>query len=80
MTLGEFMRNTDFRLLTIQKQTLLDLLDRDLLTSDQDQSIQGLINFLDGFQDAVVDGGVLQNQDQKLFLKYYQKNLQDKIN
>jgi hypothetical protein len=62
MTLGEFMRNTDFRLLTIQKQTLLDLLDRDLLTSDQDQSIQGLINFLDGFQDAVVDGGVLPEE------------------
>lgn len=62
MTLEEFATQTDFKLLTSQKQTLLHLLDRDLLNSDQDQDLQGLINFLDSFQDAVVDSGVLPEE------------------
>lgn len=62
MTLEEFATQTDYKLLTSQKQTLLHLLDRDLLTGDQDQDLQGLINFLDSFQDAVVDSGVLPEE------------------
>lgn len=62
MTLEEFATQTDYKLLTSQKQTLLHLLDRDLLNSDQDQDLQGLINFLDSFQDAVVDSGVLPEE------------------
>jgi len=62
MTLEEFATQTDFKLLTSQKQTLLHLLDRDLLTSDQDRDLLGLINFLDSFQDAVVDSGVLPEE------------------
>jgi hypothetical protein len=66
MTLKQFANQTDYAVLQHQKQTLLNLLDRDLLTSDQDQDLQGLINFLDSFQDAVVDSGVLP--EEKVFL------------
>jgi hypothetical protein len=57
MTLKQFALKTDYAVLLQQKQTLLNLLDRDLLNSIQD--LLGLINFLDAFQDAVVDSGVL---------------------
>ena len=59
MNLEDFALKTDYAVLLQQKQTLLNLLDRDLLNSIQDQDILGLINFLDAFQDAVVDSGVL---------------------
>ena len=59
MNLEDFALKTDYAVLLQQKQTLLNLLDRDLLNSIQDQDLFGLINFLDAFQDAVVDSGVL---------------------
>ena len=59
MNLEDFALKTDYAVLLQQKQTLLNLLDRDLLNSIQDQDLLGLINFLDAFQDAVVDSGVL---------------------
>jgi hypothetical protein len=59
MTLKQFALKTDYAVLIQQKQTLLNLLDRDLLNSVQDQDLLGLINFLDAFQDTVVDSGVL---------------------
>lgn len=59
MNLEDFALKTDYSVLLQQKQTLLNLLDRDLLNSIQDQDLLGLINFLDAFQDAVVDSGVL---------------------
>lgn len=62
MNLDSFALKTDYAVLLQQKQTLLNLLDRDLLNSVQDQDILGLINFLDAFQDAVVDSGVLPEE------------------
>jgi len=59
MNLEDFALKTDYSVLLQQKQTLLNLLDRDLLNSIQDQDLLGLINFLDAFQDSVVDSGVL---------------------
>lgn len=59
MTLKQFANKTDYAVLLQQKQTLLNILDRNLLTSTQDQDLLGLINFLDTFQDVVVDSGVL---------------------
>lgn len=59
MNLEDFALKTDYAVLLQQKQTLLNLLDRDLLNSIQDQDLLGLINFLDAFQDSVVDSGVL---------------------
>lgn len=59
MNLEDFALKTDYAVLLQQKQTLLNILDRDLLNAVQDQDLLGLINFLDAFQDAVVDSGVL---------------------
>ena len=59
MNLEDFALKTDYSVLLQQKQTLLNLLDRDLLNSIQDQDLLGLINFQDAFQDSVVDSGVL---------------------
>lgn len=59
MNLEDFALKTDYAVLLQQKQTLLNLLDRDLLNPIQDQDLLGLINFLDAFQDSVVDSGVL---------------------
>lgn len=59
MNLEDFAIKTDYAVLLQQKLTLLNLLDRDLLNAVQDQDLLGLINFLDAFQDAVVDSGVL---------------------
>jgi len=59
MTLKQFALKTDYAVLLQQKQTLLNLLDRDILNAVQDQDLLGLINFLDAFQDTVVDSGVL---------------------
>ena len=62
MTLKQFANQTDYAVLLQQKQTLLNILDRNLLNSTQDQDLLGLINFLDGFQDVVVDSGVLPEE------------------
>lgn len=59
MKLEQFALQTDYSLLSQQKQTLLYLLDRDILNSVQDQDLLGLVNFIDSFQDAVVDSEVL---------------------
>jgi hypothetical protein len=62
MTLKQFANQTDYAVLLQQKQTLLNILDRNLLNSTQDQDLLGLINFLDKFQDVVVDSGVLPEE------------------
>jgi hypothetical protein len=62
MNLERFAQQTDFSLLSQQKQTLLNLLNRDILNVHQDNDLLGLVNFLDSFQDAVVDSNVLPEE------------------
>ena len=57
-----FIRITDFQLLANQKLTLINLASSDGLPEQQRKDLDGLINFLDGFQDAVVDSGVLPEE------------------
>jgi hypothetical protein len=45
---------TDYTLLAKQKAVLLELLNRNLLNQEQDQAIDGIIGFLDAFQDEAV--------------------------
>ena len=61
MDLQEFANRVDYSLLLKQKQSLLNILDPDLMNfQDQDlaSSLDGIINFLDGFQDAAVESGL----------------------
>jgi hypothetical protein len=62
MNLETFAKRTDYQLLLKQKQTLLEIIDPDIMNFDDPARItnlEGLLNFLDAFQDAVVDAGVL---------------------
>jgi len=61
MNLEQFAQQTDYELLTRQKQTILKILDPDTMNFDDPQrmtNLEGLLNFLDTFQDAVVDSGL----------------------
>jgi hypothetical protein len=62
MNLETFAKRTNYKLLLQQKQTLLKIINPDLMgfvDPDRDNHIEGLLNFLDTFQDAVADSGVL---------------------
>ena len=62
MKLETFAKRTDYSLLLRQKQTLLKIIDPDemgFIDPDRNNHIEGLLNFLDTFQDSVVDSGVL---------------------
>ena len=62
MNLENFAKQTDYQLLLKQKQTLLEIIDPDTMHfSDPGRiiNLEGLLNFLDAFQDVVVDSCVL---------------------
>ncbi len=58
MTHKEFFSTTDYALLRAQKLTLLLLLDSPNLFPIQKEDIQGLVHFIDAFQDTAVDNGI----------------------
>lgn len=58
MTHKEFFSATDFALLRAQKLTLLLLLDSRKLLPTLKDDIQGLVHFIDAFQDTAVDNGI----------------------
>ncbi len=65
MKLEEFARRTDYSLLAKQKESLLKMIDPDPMgftDPDRMTNLEGLLNFLDSFQDAVVDSGVLPEE------------------
>jgi hypothetical protein len=54
MTLLEFATSVDYNLLQQQKLTLLGL----YTTGNQKDDIDGIINFIDAFQDAIVESHI----------------------
>jgi len=58
----EFLAGVDWKLLTQQKQTLLDITQRNLVTGSHIQDLDGLVNFLDAFQDNAVASGVPEEE------------------
>ncbi len=58
MTHKEFFSATNYDLLRAQKMTLLLLLDSSNLFPIQKEDIQGLVHFIDVFQDTAVDNGI----------------------
>lgn len=65
MTIADFLNSTDYSLLLKQKQTLLELLDPDTMHFDNPNRVdhlEGLINFLDSFQDAAVESGLPEDK------------------
>lgn len=66
MTLEEFAQRTDYVLLAKQKLSILKIINPDEMNfpdPDRDQNLEGILNFLDLFQDTVVDSGVLPEGD-----------------
>jgi hypothetical protein len=59
MTLLEFATSVDYNLLQQQKLTLLGL----YTTDNQREHIDGLINFIDAFQDAIVESHIKSEED-----------------
>jgi hypothetical protein len=62
MTHSEFFERTDFIKLKNQKMTLLNILDKDGLPPTQVEDIEGLVNFIDNFQDTAIDNGIKEEE------------------
>lgn len=62
MTHNEFFEKTDFIELGNQKLALLSLLDKGVVPLEEVPNIDGLINFIDNFQDTAVDNGIDSNR------------------
>jgi hypothetical protein len=56
------INDTDYDLLYKQKMLLLELRDSTKTTEAQGVLLNGLVHFLDAFQDAVVNDGMLDEQ------------------
>ena len=59
MTLITFATSVDYNLLQKQKRTLLDL----YTTEAQREHIDGIINFIDAFQDAIVESHIKTEEE-----------------
>ena len=58
MTHSEFFERTDFVELRNQKLTLFAILDKGGLHPTQVEDIEGIIHFIDSFQDTAIDNGM----------------------
>jgi len=63
MTLLEFANSVDYKLLQEQKITLIDVNTIPSLMPDVVASLDGIINFIDAFQDAVVESNLKTEED-----------------
>ena len=61
MNIEEFVTKVDYVLLAKQKGTLINILESNDQTSSHDH-IEGLIEFLDSFQDATVESGLVAEE------------------
>ena len=60
MSIRDVLRATDWKLFRQQKRYLLRMMD---VLKDEDEHLDGLLNFLDAIQHAVVDEGVKTEQE-----------------
>jgi hypothetical protein len=63
MTLLEFANSVDYKLLQEQKLTLINLLSHPSLAQTQVDDLDGILVFLDGFQDAIVESNLKTEED-----------------
>lgn len=62
MTHSEFFERTNFIELQNQKLTLLAILDKGGLHPTQVKDIEGLVRFIDSFQDTAIDNGMKEEE------------------
>lgn len=63
MTLLEFANSVDYKLLQEQKITLIDVSTIPSLMPDKVAALDAIINFIDAFQDAVVESNLKTEED-----------------
>ena len=63
MTLINFAANTDYPLLQRQKAILVDIATISSLSSEKLEALDGIINFLDAFQDAIVESHIKTEEE-----------------
>lgn len=63
MTLLTFATSVDYNSLVQQKLTLLNLVENQQLAPEQRDDIDGLINFIDAFQDAIVESHIKTEEE-----------------
>lgn len=63
MTLLTFATSVDYNSLVQQKLTLLNLVENQQLAPEQRDDIDGLINFIDTYQDAIVESHIKMEEE-----------------
>ena len=63
MTLLSFATSVDYSLLQQQKAILVDIASIPYLSQEKTDALDGIINFLDSFQDAIVESHI-KNEDE----------------
>lgn len=58
MTLLSFATSVDYSLLQQQKAILVDIASIPYLSQEKTDALDGIINFLDSFQDAIVESHI----------------------
>jgi hypothetical protein len=63
MTLLSFATSVDYNSLVQQKLTLLNLVENQQISPEQRDDIDGLINFIDAYQDAIVESHIKMEEE-----------------
>ena len=63
MTLINFAANTDYPLLQQQKAILVELVTNSSFSQEKDEALDGIINFIDAFQDAIVESHIKTEEE-----------------
>ena len=63
MTLINFAANTDYPLLQQQKAILVELVTNSSFSQEKDEALDGIINFIDAYQDAIVESHIKMEEE-----------------
>lgn len=63
MTLQELAKTVDYAALKQQKETLINLVDDNIVGNMYHNDLDAIINFIDAFQDTVVESNVLPENE-----------------
>lgn len=62
-TITEVLKATDYRMLSKQKVTIVRLSENPLLTQQERDDLEGILNWMDAIQDAVVGENILPEEE-----------------
>jgi hypothetical protein len=59
----DFVKNIDYRMLTGQKRSLCKIQENPLLSQNEKDAIEGVLNLIDALQDKVVEKEILPESE-----------------